>query len=165
MKSIGICAALVGVGLFGAVVVSAESGKYDGGDTSGEANGVTMAAEDIVATRRAGYFLSTQAVGQIKAGIEEGGDLRRTRAGAMMLANWAKAIPTLFPEGTDLESSRALSTVWSDRPGFEARAVAYREAALNLAETAATGDREASNSAFMAMAGTCHACHQTYREE
>ncbi len=165
MKSIGICAALVGFGLFGAVVVSAESGKHAEEGKPVGANGVTMAAEDIVAARRAGYFLSTQAIGQIKAGIEEGGDLRRTRAGAMMLANWAKAIPTLFPEGTNLESSRALPTVWTDREGFEARAEAYRQAALKLAETAETGDKEASNAAFMAMAGTCHACHQSYREK
>lgn len=124
---------------------------------------VEMSAEDIVRARRTTYFLSTQAVGQIKAGIDEGGDLRRTRGGARMLARWAEALPSMFPEGTDIEGSRALPTVWSDREGFEAAAEAYREAAQNVAETAATGDREATNAAFMAMAGTCHACHETYR--
>ena len=71
----------------------------------------------------------------------------------------------VFPEGTDTPDDRALPEVWSDREGFEAAAAAYRDAAKNLAETAATGDREASNAAFMAMAGTCHACHEKYREE
>lgn len=128
-------------------------------------DGVTIAAEDVVQARRVSYFLSTQAVGQIKAGIDEGGDLRRTQGGAMMLARWAEAIPTMFPEGTNIEGSRALPTVWTDRVGFEAAAENYRLAALALAETAQTGDRQASNEAFLAMAGTCQACHQSYREE
>ena len=134
---------------------------------SDEASSATaeMPAADIVQARRVTYFLTTQAVGMIKAGIDEGGDLRRTRGGAMMLSRWAETLPKMFPEGTDLPSSRALPTVWSDREGFEAAASAYRDAAKNLAETAATGDREASNAAFVAMAGTCHACHEKYREE
>lgn len=126
---------------------------------------VAMAPEDIVAARRTTYFLSTQAVGQIKAGFEEGGDLNRSRAGAMMLARWADTLPTMFPEGTNIDGSRALDTVWTDREGFLARAAAYRDAAREVARVAETGDREATNSAFMAMAGTCHACHQSYREE
>lgn len=126
---------------------------------------VRMSPEQVVAARRASYFLSTQAIGQIKAGIDEGGDLRRTVSAAKMLANWAGVLPTMFPEGSNIETSRALDTVWSDREGFEARAAAYREAALHLAETASQGDREAAQAAFMDMAGTCHACHTTYREE
>jgi len=126
---------------------------------------VAMASQEIVAARRAAYFLSTQAVGQIKSGIDEGGDLRRTAGAAKMLANWAQVLPTMFPEGTNIEGSRALDTVWSDRTGFEARAAAYRDAALELARVAGTGDRAASDTAFKAMAGTCHACHTAYREE
>ncbi len=147
-----------------ALTLSATATSAD--DHSAEESAVvSIAAEDIVTARRASYFLSTQAVGQLKAGIEEGGDLRRTRAAAMMLANWAEALPALFPEGSDRESSRALPTVWSDRAGFVSAAAAYRSAALKVAETAESGDREATNEAFMAMARTCHACHASYREE
>jgi len=128
-------------------------------------NTVAMSAEDIVQARRVTYFLSTQAVGQIKAGIAEGGDLRRTRGGAMMLARWAETLPSMFPDGTNVEGSRALPSVWSDRADFEAAAEEYRLAALAIAESAQTGDRQATNDAFMAMAGKCQACHQSYREE
>ena len=82
-----------------------------------------------------------------------------------MLARWAETIPTLFPEGTNIDSSRALDTVWTDREGFEARAMAYKAAALELAAKAEAGDREGAEAAFEALAGTCHACHQAYREE
>jgi len=126
---------------------------------------VSMAPEDIVAARRATFFLSTQAIGQIKAGIEEGGDLRRARGGARMLEGWAKALPTMFPEGTDIEGSRALANVWTDREGFEARAATYQAAAADLAAKAAEGDRAGADEAFRTLAGTCHACHQSYREE
>lgn len=125
---------------------------------------VEMSPDDIVSARRVTYFLSTQAIGQIKVGIAEGGDLRRTQAGAMMLARWAETLPSMFPEGTNLERSRALPTVWSDREGFVSAAGAYRDAANELAARARDGDREGAQSAFMAMADTCQACHQSYRE-
>ena len=133
--------------------------------TSSTEKTVRMSAPDVVQARRATYFLSTQAVGQIKAGIEEGGDLRRTISGAKMLAGWAKVLPTMFPEGTNIEGSRALDRVWSDRAGFEALADDYRQAAEDLAQIAASGDRSDTHAAFKKMASTCHACHTQYREE
>lgn len=125
----------------------------------------SMTPDEVVAARRATFFLSTQAVGQIKAASEEGGDLTRAMTGARMLANWAKVLPSMFPEGTRTEGSHALETVWTDRAGFEARAAAYQQAALEVARVAEEGNREETAKAFMAMAGTCHACHQTYRKE
>jgi len=159
--ALGIASAVLCLGVASAQTVE----PADTADGTAALTVVAIEPEDIVAARRATYFLSTQAIGQIKAGIDEGGDLRRTRAGAMMLANWAKVLPAMFPEGTDLESSRALPTVWSDRAGFELRAENYREAALELANVAQSGDRQAANAAFLAMAGTCHDCHKSYREE
>lgn len=136
-----------------------------GGEPAIEPAIVEVPAETIVNARRTSYFLSTQAVGQIKGGIAEGGDLNRTRSGARMLARWADVLPTLFPEGTNVEGSRALDTVWTDKEGFAAAAAAYRDAALVIAEKAEAGDRAGANDAFMAMAGTCKACHDKYREE
>ena len=126
---------------------------------------VEMSAEDIVAARRLTYYLSTQAVGQIKAGIEEGGDLRRTQFAATLLARWAETLPTMFPEGTDIDSSRALPNVWSDREGFEEKAAAYSAAAAAVVAQAKTGDRDATNAAFLEMAATCQSCHDSYREK
>ena len=129
------------------------------------AQAVDYSAGEIVAGRRAAFFLSTQAIGQIKAGLAEGGDLRRSQSGARMLEGWANAIPGMFPDGSNIASSRALDSVWDDRPGFEARAAAYAAAARNLGEKAKSGDREGANAAFLAMAGTCKSCHDSYREE
>ena len=147
-----------------AALVTTQANAEAHDDLEAELATVEMSAADIVQARRVTYFLTTQAVGQIKAGIEEGGDLRRTNFAARLLVRWAETLPSMFPEGTDLEGSKALPTVWSDREGFEAAAAAYRDAAQNVADTAETGDREATNTAFFAMAATCHACHTQYRE-
>ncbi|WP_284125480.1 c-type cytochrome [Parerythrobacter aestuarii] len=126
---------------------------------------VTMDAIDVVAARRNAFFLSTRAVAQIKQGLAKDGDLRFTRGGAILLARWAETLPRMFPDGSNVSPTRALDTVWSDREGFEARASAYREAAVELAKLAESGDRAGANEAFMAMADTCKACHDGYREE
>lgn len=138
-----------------------QAGSHDEPQATSAA--VEMAASDVVRARRTAYFLSTQAVGQIKSGIAEDGNLDRSAAAARMLAQWAATLPSLFPEGTEIEGSKALPNIWTDRAGFEAAADAYRVAALDVAEVARTGDREATNAAFMEMAATCKACHDTYR--
>lgn len=102
IKGIGTGVLGAAASLFVVGIVSASAQEATDPSDAAPTSSVELQAEEIVAARRAAFFLSTQAIGQIKAGIEEGGDLRRTRAGAMMLANWAKALPTLFPEGTDL---------------------------------------------------------------
>jgi len=147
-----------------ALLVSTQASAEAHEDLEAELATVHMSAADIVQARRVTYYLTTQAVGQIKAGIEEGGDLRRTRFAAQLLVRWAQTLPSMFPEGTDIEGSRALPTVWSDRAGFEAAATAYQDAAQAVMDTAETGDREATNEAFFAMAATCQACHTAYRE-
>lgn len=123
-----------------------------------------MAPEQLVAGRRATFFLSTRAVGQIKDWTEGAGDQRQARAAALMLGNWAEALPGMFPAGSDIEVSRAMPAVWTDRPGFESAAAAYRDAARSLAGEIDGGDRAASAVAFQTMADTCHACHTSYRE-
>ncbi|WP_299192575.1 cytochrome c [uncultured Erythrobacter sp.] len=153
---------LAACGAAALVATQANAEAHD--DLETELATVEMSAADIVQARRVTYFLTTQAVGQIKGGIEEGGDLRRTRFAAQLLVRWAETLPSMFPEGTDIEGSRALPTVWSDREGFEAAAAAYRDAAQGVMDAAETGDREATNTAFLTMAGTCQACHDTYRQ-
>lgn len=156
---------LAALALGASATFAARAKDQDSSAQARESATVTLPPQQVVAARRATFFLSTQAIGQIKAGLAEGGDLTRTVGAAKMLANWAGVLPTMFPEGSDVEGSRALDAVWSDRAGFESRAAAYREAALELAKLAGEGNREEANKAFLRMADTCHACHKTYREE
>ena len=122
-----------------------------------------LTAEQIVAARQAGYFLSAGSFASMKFAAEAGTDVRQLVLPARTLARWARTLPSLFPAGTQLPSSKALPEVWSDRAGFEARAQAYAEAAGRLAEAAQSGVREAFLARWTETRAACSACHDSYR--
>lgn len=122
-----------------------------------------LTPEQIVAARQTGYFLSGGAFASMKFAAEAGADVRQLVFPARALARWARTLPSLFPAGTQLPSSKALPEVWSDRAGFEARAAAYGEAASRLAEAAQSGDRDAFLARWAEVRATCSACHDSYR--
>ena len=117
----------------------------------------------IVAARQSAYVLSGGDFAAMKAAADAGTDVRQLAFPARALARWARTLPSLFPAGSDLPSSKALPAVWSDRAGFEARAAAYAEAAQALAEAAQAGDRAMFLERWAAVRQTCAACHDTYR--
>ena len=122
-----------------------------------------LSPEQIVAARKTGYALSAADFVQLKAQADAGADVHSLAFPARALARWAQTLPSLFPAGTNLPSSKALPTVWSDRAGFEARAAAYAAAATALAEAAQSGDRAAFLTRWAAVRQTCSDCHDTYR--
>ena len=122
-----------------------------------------LTAEQIVAARRSAYQLSAGNFVAMKAAAEAGADVHMLVLPSRALARWARTLPSLFPAGTNLPSSKALPTVWSDRPGFEARAAAYATAAQALAEAAQSGDRAVFLTRWGEVRAACSACHDTYR--
>ena len=122
-----------------------------------------LTPEQIVAARQSAYILSGGTFASMKFAADAGVDVKQLAFPSRALARWARTLPTMFPAGTNLPSSRALPTVWSDRAGFEARAAAYAEAARLLAEAAQSGDRDAFLARWTDTRATCSACHDTYR--
>ena len=122
-----------------------------------------LTPEQIVAARRTAYGLSAGTFASMKFAADAGADVHQLAQPARALARWARTLPTMFPAGTNLPSSKALPTVWSDRAGFEARAAAYADAATALATAAQSGDRAAFLAQWTLVRGTCAACHDTYR--
>jgi len=118
---------------------------------------------EIVAARRAAYALSAADFVQLKAQADAGADVHTLVFPSRALARWARTLPTMFPAGTNLPESKALPPVWSDRPGFEARAAAYAAAATALAEAAQSGDRAVFLQRWAAVRQACSDCHDTYR--
>lgn len=119
---------------------------------------------DVIAGRQAAFLLSGALVGQIKAGIDRGDDPKTLGFAARSLANWAKAIPGMFPAGSTAPNSEALPSVWSDRAGFEAKAADYAAAAAKLADLAKASDKPGFAAQFAVVGGTCKACHDSYRK-
>ena len=98
----------------------------------------------------------------MKAVIDSGADVKTQAFAARSLAAWAKAVPGMFPAGS--EGGGALPTVWSDRAGFEARAAGYAAAAGKLADAAKAGDVAAFAAAFGEVRTACSACHDSYKK-
>jgi len=122
-----------------------------------------LTPEQIVSARRAAYALSAADFIQLKAQADAGADVHTLVFPTRALVRWAQTLPSLFPAGTNLPTSHALPTVWSDRAGFEARAAAYAAAATALAEAAQSGDRQAFLTRWTAVRQACTDCHDTYR--
>jgi len=122
-----------------------------------------LSPEQIVAARQAAYQLSAADFVQMKMTADAGGDVHRLALPARAMASWARTLPSLFPAGTNLPSSKALPTVWSERAGFEARAAAYAAAATSLAEAAQAGDLALFRTRLGAVRQACADCHDHFR--
>ena len=119
---------------------------------------------DIVKGRQAGMRMSGGLMGGMKGVIDRGDDVKSQAFAARGLASWAAAIPGMFPAGTDVPPSGALPSVWTDAPGFAAKAATYQAAATKLADAAAAGDKAAFAAAFEEVRGTCKGCHDPYKK-
>ena len=123
-----------------------------------------LTPEQIVAARQSAYGLSAANFAQLKAQADAGVDVHTLAFPARQLARWARTLPTMFPAGTNLPTSHALPTVWSDRAGFEAKAADYAAAATKLAELAKASDKPGFTAQFAVVGATCKACHDSYRK-
>lgn len=143
-------AALAAAGL---LLIGAAAHAGEGADTSG-----------VIEGRQAGMMLSGALMGQIKGAIDRGDDLKSLGFATRALANWARAVPGMFPEGSVEGDTDALPAVWTDRAGFEAKAAAYADATAKLAELARAGDAAGFAQQFGVVRGTCQSCHDTYKK-
>ena len=120
-------------------------------------------APDIIAARVAAFGLSGAVFNGMRPVVDAGADVKPLARGAKALARWARAMPALFPAGSDGPRTSANAAVWSDRPGFEAAAARYADAAARLAELADANDKAGFAAQYKVVGETCGACHKTYR--
>lgn len=131
---------------------------------AGGRTGAPDASADVIAGRQAAFRMSGALFGGLRAVGESGADPKSQAFAARSLAGWARAIPGMFPAGSDGGKSKALPAVWSDRAGFEARAADYAAAAGKLADLAKAGDAAGFKAQLPAVGAACKACHDTYRK-
>lgn len=125
-----------------------------------------ISPEALVKGRQAGMALSGSVVGGIKAAIDAGQTPASQRNATRALARWAHTLPQLFPEGTDPASTDTGATpaVWTDRPGFEARAAEFAAAADRLAELTEGEDAAAFSAQWGVVRAGCQSCHAVYKD-
>jgi cytochrome c556 len=121
-------------------------------------------ADALIAARQAAFKLSGATFGGMKATIDAGTDVKPLAFGARSLAGWAKALPGLFPKGSDGGTTKALPTVWSDPAGFAKAAALYEAEATKLADLAKAGDAPGFAAQWTVLRGTCKSCHDGYHQ-
>ena len=125
----------------------------------------SLTPAQIVEARKAAMFLSGGDLAAMKVAADAGADVKQLVPSSRALARWARALPSLFPEGSNVPPTGAKAEVWSDRAGFETAATAYAEAAGRLAAAAGAGDRAAFLAAWTEVRGACGACHDAYKND
>ena len=119
-------------------------------------------ATGIVKERMDNFKASQVALKQILAASKRN-DFDAIVPLANQIKNWAEIMPTKFPSGSDGSPSEAAPAIWTDFDGFKSAAKENFEAARFLEVTALNGDAKATAKAIKQLAGTCKACHESYR--
>ena len=120
-------------------------------------------ADQLIAARQAGFKLQGAAFGGMKGVIDAKGDVKTQAFAAGAIAAWARALPGLFPAGSDGGTTKALPTAWSDRAGFEKAAATLATEAAELANIAKAGDQAGFAAQWGVVRNACSACHDKYR--
>lgn len=74
-------------------------------------------------------------------------------------------ISTLFPPGSSVDDSQALSLIWEEPEQFSEVTENTKIVTARLAEAVAGGDRQAVAQGFRALGNACKGCHDRYRED
>ena len=119
-------------------------------------------ATGIVKERMDNFKASQMALKQVLAASKLN-DFEAIVSLANQIKNWAEIMPTKFPSGSDGPPSEAAPVIWTDFEGFKSAAKENFEAARFLEVTALNSDAKATAKAIKQLAGTCKACHQSYR--
>ena len=126
---------------------------------------VAMKPADIVGIRQAGMRVAEGDFMMIRLAAEKGADIRRFEGPARSLAQWAAALPSMFPASTGpgTANTRARQEVWSNRADFEQKAADFRTAVTRMADAAAANNMTEGSRQWDMAWRSCNACHTAYR--
>lgn len=92
------------------------------------------------------------------------GNLQAVASNADRMADNAKQIVALFPEGSMTEKSKAKPEIWKKKAEFDAAAKRMGTEAIKLRDTARTGNAQATNDIIKDFGRTtCGSCHTPFR--
>lgn len=120
---------------------------------------------DAVKYRQAGFHVLSTHVQ--RAGAMAKGDVAfdkaAAEANAALIELLSRQLAGAFPPGSDMAPSKAKPEVWQDAAQFRTHSDQWQGAAAKLSSAARSGDANAFKTAFNALAQTCKACHDGYR--
>lgn len=121
--------------------------------------------EDAIKYRKNSLFVMSQHFGRLGA-MAQGKvpyDAKAAADNAVLVETLGKLPWAAFGEGTDKGETKANPEVWKDAAKFKEAADKFQAESVKLAAAAKTGKLEDLKTAFGSAAGTCKACHDTFR--
>jgi cytochrome c556 len=121
---------------------------------------------DAVKYRQAAFQLMgthAQRLGAMAKG-EVPFDKTSAESNALMVELLSRQVALAFPPGSDMAPSKAKPEVWQDMAPFKSHSDQLQTTSGKLTTAARSGDANAFKTAFNAMAQTCKACHEGYRQ-
>lgn len=137
---------------------------------TGAAIAADLKPEEQIQTRQAGYKFMSWNMGKIKANLEGTYSQPQVAAAADAIAGIANSgMGALFGPGTDKDigdvKTRVKPALFTDQEEVGRVAVAFIEAANNMAEVAAMGDEAEVKAAFGELGKSCKGCHDKFRAD
>lgn len=137
-------------------------------DARSEADAAWRAHTEIVARATLMAEMQVQMLEIDKAAIGESFDLRSARVRAGAISAMLGALPFLFSEGTDSETtadrptpSLALPAIWEDRAAFDAMAERIR---LQASALVPVSEEDIFRARAATLRAGCNACHAAYQK-
>ena len=124
--------------------------------------------DQIVSARKAAMTMSLITIGDLKRRVEKGAPASEQSFLARSLANWARALPGMFPAGTAGTDKpfddHARPEIWTQWPAFERCASDYIEKTEKLKELTTEGkDPAAVKMQIDLVSRSCNGCHEPFR--
>ena len=120
-------------------------------------------AEEAIKYRQGALFVIGQHFGRLGA-MAQGKipfDAKAAQDNAEVVLNMSKLPWAGFGPGT--EGGKAKPAIWKEQAKYKEHADKFEAEAVKLAAAAKTGNLDNLKAAFGATAGTCKACHDSYR--
>lgn len=120
---------------------------------------------DAVKYRQAGFQVMGSHVQRLGA-MAKGDvpfDKAAAESNALIVELLSRQLALAFPPGSDMAPSKAKPEVWRDVGQFKTQGDQLQASSSKLLAAARSGDANAFRVAFNAMAQTCKACHDGYR--
>jgi len=125
--------------------------------------GASVIAADIIKTRKDNMEMLKDAMKAINGVIESGGPAGGAAEPAQQIADIAKKIPELFPQGSDQGDTTAKPEIWQNWDKFTSQAQDTEKAALAVLAAAKSGDIAQLTTSYKMLGGTCGSCHQDFK--
>ena len=81
------------------------------------------------------------------------------------LASAGAQLAVLFPEGSGVGETGALSAIWDEPDKFGEAVTKAQQATAALPDAVASGDKKTIAGAFKVLGEACKGCHENFREE